>query len=197
MASGFDWPTFAAQMDSYVNRVTGRRRRRFDAGEMKYVILKVLEDTPRHGYDVMKEIQTRLGGWYTPSPGTVYPTLQWLDDAGLVRGREDQGRRVYEITDEGRQFLRDNKGIVEEIFERVHDTVERAAGSGMSAVHKATGRLVKEVYRASWRRDTDETCRRIGEILDRATADIQGLRATQADVGRDSPNPDETASAPR
>lgn len=185
MTAGFDWHTFAAHMDSYIDRVAGRRRRRFDSGEMKYVILKVLEDKPRHGYDVMKEIQTRLGGWYTPSPGTVYPTLQWLEDAGLVQGKEDQGRRVYGITDEGRQFLRDNKGIVEDIFDRVQETVERAAGSGMSAVHKATGRVVKEVYRASWRRDSDEVCRRIAEILDRATADIQALRAAQTSVRSD------------
>lgn len=196
MTRGFDWHTFAAHVDSYVERVAGRRRRRFDSGEMKYVILKVLEDRPRHGYDVMKEIQARLGGWYTPSPGTVYPTLQWLEDAGLARGKEDQGRRVYEITEEGRQFLRDNKGIVEDIFDRVHDTVERTAGGRMSAVHKATGRVVKEAYRATWQRGTDEVCRRVADILDRAATDIEALRAThatQTDARRDQPTGDESA----
>src|SRR3989454_12335349 len=65
-----------------------RRRQWFGAGDMKYVILKLLRDKPRHGYEVMKELEERMHGCYSPSPGTVYPTLQWLEDEGLVVGKD-------------------------------------------------------------------------------------------------------------
>src|SRR2546422_7733206 len=65
-----------------------RRRKWFEAGDMKYVILKLLRDKPRHGYEVMKELEERMHGCYSPSPGTVYPTLQWLEDEGLVRAKD-------------------------------------------------------------------------------------------------------------
>ena len=103
----------------------GRRRQWFGAGDMKYVILKLLRDKPRHGYEVMKELEERMHGCYSPSPGTVYPTLQWLEDEGLVVARDVAGKKVYEITDQGRAFLDEHKDIVEEIFDRVTETVER------------------------------------------------------------------------
>src|SRR3989454_1957541 len=64
-----------------------------ESGDMKYVILKLLKDKPRHGYEVMKELEDQLRGCYSPSPGTVYPTLQWLEDEGLVTSHEVQGDR--------------------------------------------------------------------------------------------------------
>src|SRR5213594_2821804 len=70
-----------------------RRRQWFEAGDMKYVILKLLKDKPRHGYEVMKELEERMHGCYYPSPGTVYPTLQWLEDEGLVTARDVDARR--------------------------------------------------------------------------------------------------------
>ncbi len=76
-----------------------RRRQWFGAGDMKYVILKLLRDKPRHGYEVMKELEERMHGCYSPSPGTVYPTLQWLEDEGLVVGREVETAREDGIPD--------------------------------------------------------------------------------------------------
>ena len=87
----------------------GPRRRRgqvFESGEMKYVILRLLREKPRHGYEIIKEIEERFGGWYTPSPGTVYPTLELLADQGLVRAVETEGRKTYHITPEGAQVLK-------------------------------------------------------------------------------------------
>src|SRR5579872_5568035 len=83
----------------------GRRRQWFESGDMKYVILKLLHDKPRHGYEVMKELEERMRGYYTPSPGTVYPTLQWLEDEGLVTARDVEGKKIYEITPAGVLFL--------------------------------------------------------------------------------------------
>src|SRR5688572_18606319 len=82
-----------------------RRRQWFDAGDMKYVILRLLSEKPRHGYEIMKDLEEQLHGCYSPSPGTVYPTLQWLEDESLVVSREVGGKKVYDITDAGRAFL--------------------------------------------------------------------------------------------
>jgi len=152
-----------------------RRRQWFGAGDMKYVILKLLRDKPRHGYEVMKELEERMHGCYSPSPGTVYPTLQWLEDEGLVVARDVEGKKVYEITDTGRTFLDEHKDIVEDIFDRVTETVERTVGGSMVEVNRALGQLVKAVYRTGWKAETDAARKGVAEILAKATAEIQEL----------------------
>ena len=77
----------------------------FEAGEIKFVILRLLKEKPRHGYEVIKALEEKLGGYYTPSPGTVYPTLQLLEDQGYVRAVEAEGKKVYEVTPEGIKYL--------------------------------------------------------------------------------------------
>jgi DNA-binding PadR family transcriptional regulator len=116
-----------------------RRHRWFESGDMKYVILKLVKDKPRHGYEVMKELEEQLQGCYSPSPGTVYPTLQWLEDEGLVVGKDVDGKKVYEITDAGRRFLEEHRDVVDDIFDRVRETVERALGGGMVDLNRAVG----------------------------------------------------------
>ena len=179
----FNWEALGFGFGPRFWRGRGRRRQWFEAGDMKYVILKLLRDKPRHGYEVMKELEERMHGCYTPSPGTVYPTLQWLEDEGLVRARDVEGKKVYEITDAGRAFLEEHKDIVEEIFDRVSETVERTVGGSMVEVNRALGQLVKAVYRTGWKSETDEARRRVAEILTRASAEIEGL-ATGAAPGR-------------
>ena len=76
----------------------GRMRR----GAIRDAVLLVLADQPRHGYDVMNELAERSGGMWRPSPGSVYPTLQQLEDEGLVRATEVDGKRVFQLTDDGR-----------------------------------------------------------------------------------------------
>lgn len=154
----------------------GRRRRQwFDAGDMKYVILRLLRDKPRHGYEVMKELEDQLHGCYSPSPGTIYPTLQWLEDEGLVVGREVEGKRVYEVTDEGRRFLDEHQDVVDDIFARVRDAVERTVGGAMADVNRALGHVVKAVYRAGWSAQSDDVRRQVADVLERAASEIGGL----------------------
>jgi len=152
-----------------------RRRQWFEAGDMKYVILKLLKDKPRHGYEVMKELEERMRGCYSPSPGTVYPTLQWLEDEGLVVGKDVEGKKVYEITDQGRQFLEEHKDVVEDIFDRVKDAVDQALGGSMSELNQAVGRLVKQVYRTGWKARDDTVRQKIAEILKRTTEEVDAL----------------------
>jgi len=143
---------------------------------MKYVILKLLRDKPRHGYEVMKELEDRFEG-YSPSPGTVYPTLQWLEDEGLVSARDIEGKKVYEITDAGKAFLDEHRDVVDDIFERVRDAVDQALGGAMGEVNEAVGRLMKAAYRTAWRSRDDAVRRKVADALRRAAAEIEGLIA--------------------
>src|ERR671933_2282623 len=86
-----------------------RRGRVFGKGDLKYVILDLLKDRPAHGYEVMRALEERFRGFYSPSPGSVYPTLQMLEDLGYVSSRQRDGKKVYQITDEGRSFLEENR----------------------------------------------------------------------------------------
>ena len=84
----------------------GMRGRFFDSGELRLVMLALIAEKPRHGYDLIKDIEERLAGAYAPSPGVVYPTLTMLEDMGLaVVSPEANGRKLYALTEEGRQMV--------------------------------------------------------------------------------------------
>lgn len=81
------------------------RPRRHRRGDIKFALLEVLADQPRHGYEVIKELEQRYGGFYRPSPGSVYPTLQLLEDEGHLVSETVDGKRVYTVTESGKQLL--------------------------------------------------------------------------------------------
>jgi len=88
-----------------------RGGRMFGRGDFRYVILNALQERPMHGYEIMKVVGDKFSGFYTPSPGMVYPTLQMLEDEGYVKCRSDRGKKIYELTKGGRAFLRSNKDL--------------------------------------------------------------------------------------
>jgi DNA-binding PadR family transcriptional regulator len=137
-----------------------------------------------HGYEVMKALEEHTSGCYKPSPGTVYPTLQWLEDEGLVAGKEVEGKKVYEITDAGRAFLEEHRSVVDDIFERITETIDRVTADPMPDVSRAVGRVVSQAYRQAWRLASDpERARKISEILERAAkeiGDLEGATSTAA-----------------
>jgi len=92
-----------------------RHERPFQRGVIKYIILQQLKDRPSYGYEIIQALENRFHGFYAPSPGTVYPTLQMLEEMGYVTSAEQDGKRVYTITDEGRKFLDEREGIDEKI----------------------------------------------------------------------------------
>src|ERR1700733_12368926 len=90
----------------------GSKGRFFGAGEMRLAILSLLSEGPKHGYQLMKELAERSGGVYRASAGSVYPTLQQLEDEGMVVAEMQSGRRVYRLTEGGRKELaRDPIGV--------------------------------------------------------------------------------------
>jgi DNA-binding PadR family transcriptional regulator len=151
------------------------RRQWFEAGDMKYVILKLLKEKPRHGYEVMKELEERMHGCYSPSPGTVYPTLQWLEDEGLVAAKDVAGKKVYEITDAGAAFLEEHRDVVDDIFDRVREALERTVGGSMADVNRAMKDLMKVVYRTGWRTADDVTRKKLAEIVRAAVEQVEAL----------------------
>jgi DNA-binding PadR family transcriptional regulator len=85
----------------------GRRRQR--RGDIKYALLELIAERPRHGYELIKELEQRYGGFYRPSPGSVYPTLQLLEEEGHLSGELVEGKRIYTITDTGRKLLEERQ----------------------------------------------------------------------------------------
>ncbi len=149
-----------------------RSARGVDQGDLKYVILQLLVEKPRHGYEIIKAIEERFGGAYSPSPGTVYPTLTMLEDMGYARVTpEESGKKVYEITDEGRKYLEDNRSAVDDIFSRITEFAQSIFGEPMMQVHRAMKDVGRAVYVQNTKR-TPEQLKRISDILERAASEI-------------------------
>jgi len=96
----------------------GRRSRFFESGEMRLAILSLLSEGPKHGYQLMKQMEERSGGLYRASAGSVYPTLQQLEDEDMIRSEQQEGKRVYSITEAGRAELDRDPETVKRIWER-------------------------------------------------------------------------------
>jgi DNA-binding PadR family transcriptional regulator len=93
--------------------------RLFEKGDMKYVILDLINEKPMHGYEIIRELEKRSYGCYTPSAGSVYPTLQLLEDRDFVKAEEQDSKKVYTITEEGRRFLRERRDTMDKIREHM------------------------------------------------------------------------------
>jgi DNA-binding PadR family transcriptional regulator len=96
-------------------------RRLFEKGDLKYIILNLVKDKPSHGYEIMRALEESFHGFYTPSAGSVYPTLQMLEDMGYVSALERDGKKVYTITPEGNKFLEESQDIVAKIKDQMKD----------------------------------------------------------------------------
>lgn len=150
------------------------RRQMFESGEIKFVILRLLKEKPRHGYEVIKALEERMAGCYSPSPGTIYPTLQLLEDQGYIRAVETDGRKVYEVTPEGVAYLEEHKDVIEEIVDRVRETVRDFTGGAIGELQGEFARLARDTFRHAWRRGPDDPAvRRVAEILKQAADDIE------------------------
>jgi DNA-binding PadR family transcriptional regulator len=109
---------------------TGRRGGRlFDHGELRFVLLALVAEKPRHGYEIIKAIEERTGGIYSPSPGVVYPTLTLLEELGYAAVTEEGGKKLYTLTDSGLQFLKANQRTADLAIARMSEAVA-ARGEG-------------------------------------------------------------------
>jgi DNA-binding PadR family transcriptional regulator len=116
----------------------GGRGRVFDQGELRFVLLALIAEAPRHGYEIIKAIEDRLGGSYSPSPGVIYPTLTLLNELGFATVSESGGgRKLYTITEEGRAHLAENQTVVDGVFARMERASASTAGGRSPQVIRA------------------------------------------------------------
>jgi DNA-binding PadR family transcriptional regulator len=148
----------------------------FDAGDAKLVILKLLSEQPSYGYQLIKTMEQRLSGGYTPSAGVIYPTLTMLEEEGLAFASSENNKKVYSITPEGMEYLQNNKRRVEELFERLEEAgrgFERGRSPEiMKAFMNLRGAVVARVSRESV---TPERIRKITEAINAAAKAIDEL----------------------
>lgn len=114
----------------------------FDQGDLRWVILKLISEKPAHGYELIRAIEERLGGAYSPSPGVVYPTLTLLEDLGYITAAPGEGaKKAFSITPEGTAALAENAAAVESLFARIAAVAERVGGGPAPQIIRAMENL--------------------------------------------------------
>ncbi len=101
------------------HRHGGGRHRLFDHGDLRFILLSMIAEKPAHGYDLIKALEDRMGGGYSPSPGVIYPTLTLLEEQGFASVTADSGKKLYQATEEGVAFLRANQAGLDAIQARI------------------------------------------------------------------------------
>ncbi len=154
----------------------GREGRMFDGGELRLVILALVAEKPRYGYEIIKELGERVGGDYSPSPGVVYPTLTMLEEMGYASASQDpQGRKLYTVTQEGEKVLADNRAQIDAIFGRFGDSDDDRF-AGFISVKRAMLNLRATLrLRLRGRAATPEQIQAIVDALDTAAKTIERI----------------------
>jgi len=158
----------------------GEGGRFFGRGDIKFVLLELLQERPMHGYEMIKALEEKTGGFYTPSPGSIYPTLQMLEDGGMVTSAEVEGKKVYTITDAGRAALAERqsteKGFGGPPWTRWHGHSGRAPKAEMQALRgevAETARLFAIAGRMSLQ--DPEKLARLRSIIERTRSELNSL----------------------
>ena len=156
-------------------RRRGRARRMFESGELRLVLLKLIADQPRHGYDLIRAVEEMTGGEYAPSPGVIYPTLTMLLDMGLIEEAEADGaRKAFSITPDGEAELADKAEEVEALLERLADLKPEQEHHGRAPIKRAVGNLLSAIWhRVADEEMDEEALHRIAAILDEAAQKIE------------------------
>lgn len=153
----------------------GGGRRMFGPGDLRIVALALIEKEPRHGYDLIKAIETLFGGAYAPSPGVVYPTLSMLADEGLIAGLEDAaGKRIFSLTGAGKAWLDENRAAVDGVMQRMALAARLVSGEQTpDVVREALHTLRQAVIMkpGDW---SDPETAKVVEALMKAVREISG-----------------------
>jgi DNA-binding PadR family transcriptional regulator len=166
----------------------GRERKRmFEGGELRLVLLKLIADQPRHGYELIKAIEEMTEGEYAPSPGIVYPTLTMLEDMGLIAETKSKDtKKVYEATADGRAHLAENSDEVDELIARLEGHGHRRRGQ-RPEIGRAIGNLMtalrNRIAHEGW---NEQLLDEVVDILDEAAQRIERVR----DAKREQPDDD-------
>jgi DNA-binding PadR family transcriptional regulator len=156
----------------------GRWGRFFGPGEIRLALLSMLESGPKHGYELMKELETKSGGIYKASAGAIYPALQQLEDEGMVMSDAAAGKRTYSLTNEGRAELQKQAETVKRIWQRAEQAGDWAPWMGMEGaeVMRPAADVMKTALKAATRGSHDSAkVAKIREILERTKQEIEAL----------------------
>jgi DNA-binding PadR family transcriptional regulator len=161
-----------------------RARRMLVQGDLRLVALALIAEAPRHGYEIIKLLEEKTADWYSPSPGIVYPTLTYLEEAGYVTASTEGSKKLYTITDEGRAYLNANRDVVDAVLDRLAALGERVSrwrrsargerdgGASLPPLLQAAFDHLRETV--SKRLDDDATAEAsLVEILARTDAELQ------------------------
>lgn len=154
-----------------------RKRRMFDSGELRLVLLQLIADEPRHGYDLIRAIEEMTGGDYAPSPGIIYPTLNFLEDGELIKPVEsDDSRKTFKISKTGKAELKKKAEEVEALMDRLSRHGKRHSKGDSAAVKRAMGNLFAVLgHRLSAKGIDEDLVREVTDILDEAAQRIERL----------------------
>ena len=153
----------------------GRIGRFLEHGDLRFVVLALIADQPRHGYELIKELEDRTGGAYRPSPGVIYPLLALLEDEGFIAPSDSPtGRKLFEITEAGKAALEQNRAGVDAVFGRM---AEASQGSRMAGprVGRAMANLGMALHQRMRRDLTQEQVDRIIAMIDDTAAAIEKI----------------------
>jgi DNA-binding PadR family transcriptional regulator len=156
----------------------GPKNRFFEFGEVRLAILSLLEQGPKHGYQIIKDLTERSGGVYRASAGTVYPTLQQLEDERLIQSESQDGRRTYRLTPEGVAELAKEKETVARIWKRAERWGDWSQSTGPESYtfFRPLGSLVKATFRAAkWAAGDIEREERLAKILEETRRALEDL----------------------
>jgi len=156
----------------------GRWGRFFGPGEVRLALLSMLESGPKHGYELMKELEAKSGGIYKASAGAVYPALQQLEDEGLVTSDQSAGKRTYSLTEAGKQELQREAETVKRIWQRAEQAGDWGPWIGPEGaeVMRPAAEVMKSALRAATRGTHDSAkIAKIRDILERTKRDLEAI----------------------
>jgi DNA-binding PadR family transcriptional regulator len=161
-----------------------RAGRMLAQGDLRLIALALIAEEPRHGYEIIKLVEEKTGDWYSPSPGIVYPTLTYLEEAGYVTASTEGSKKLYAITEEGSAYLKANRDIVDAVLDRLTALGERVNRwrrasrgerdnrSSLPPLVEAAFNHLREIVGKRLENDAD-TEAAIAEVLAGAAADLQ------------------------
>jgi DNA-binding PadR family transcriptional regulator len=151
----------------------------FEKGALKLVILDLLKDKPAHGYELIKALEEKSHGMYTPSAGSVYPILQLLTDMGFLTASESDGKKTYAITETGRKHLDENREMLDHIHEMAH---HHWHFEGKAHLKETFGELheLGGLFRSRARDLSEDQWARVSEVVKKAAADIRKIIGEKA-----------------
>jgi DNA-binding PadR family transcriptional regulator len=173
---GSDWSQWGG--GGRGGRSGGGRRGMFRPGELRLVLLKLIAEQPRHGYDLIQSIEDMTAGEYAPSPGVIYPTLTMLEDMGLIAEQASEGssRKAYAVTAEGEAYLAERRDEAEALLSRLREAGERQRNAGGAPISRAVGNLLSALWHRVQRDGIDEeTLHKIADILDEAARKVERM----------------------